>query len=220
MSEALQVRVSGPSGADVEAALRDLSGPETDRLTRAVVSAGAGRIRARGFATFRAQGIGAAIWGLRRSTGSLFVGPGAKNTGAKASNVIRARVFKGDHSYALTFSVTGLPAMTEEGGQTKAHVIRAEQAHHELMAARYAGRARGVAHASFASKSGIRKTLAFAIGGGLAFRAEVNHPGGPVPKNPFLLPAIEAEAPRISSDWEKALDGFIERATSKTKAAA
>jgi hypothetical protein len=88
------------------------------------------------------------------------------------------------------------------------------------MATRYAGKARGTAHASAAGKAGIRKTLAIAIGGGLIFREEVNHPGGPVPKKPFLLPAIEAEAPRIVDDWEKALDGFIERATSKQKAAA
>jgi hypothetical protein len=222
VSAPLQVKVYGPAGADVGGALRELSGAETDRLTRAVVSSGAGRIRARAFAAFRAHGIGAAIWGLRRSTGSHFVGPGAKNSTAKASNVIRARVSKGNHAYTVTFSITGLPAMTEEAGQTKPHVIRSAQAHHETMAARHAGKARGVAHARAAQKAGIRKTLAFAIGGGLIYREEVNHPGGPVPKNPFLQPAIAAEAPRIVADWQKALDGFIERVTSKstTKAAA
>jgi hypothetical protein len=183
--------MSGPSGADVAGALEALSGPETDRLTRAVVSAGAARIRSRAFADFRGHGIGAAIWGLQRSSGSLFVGPGAKNTGAKASNVIRARVKKGDHAYTLTFSLTGLPAMTEEGGQTRRHAILPR----------------------------LRDALRFPDGGFVG-KQGVNHPGGPVPKNQFLLPGIEAEAPRITGDWEKALDGFIERATSKTKGSA
>lgn len=192
----LSVRLVGPQGADVSGALLRLSGAETMRLAETVVRKGMLQIRAAAYSEFRSSGIGRRIWGgdgISRS----FIGPLMQGQRRKSSNLgkfIRTKVAKRSNTgFTLTFEVKGLPAMVEEGGQTRPHEIAPKLA--EFLVYR--------------TKSGVLHVS----------KGPVQHPGGPVAKDPYLGPEIDRRAPRIGDDLQRTFDGHIERVTSKQRAA-
>jgi hypothetical protein len=203
MADLLKVKIVGPAGADVAGAMKQLSGSEASRLAYTVVRLGVVRIRARAFATFTSTGVGRAIWGSgdpsKGTIGGAFAGGVLKaigvNNGPRPGSVIKTKVIKrANDGFILAFSVKGMPAMQEEGGQTKAHTIAPKNAPALVYRTKWGA---------------LRRST-----------EPVEHPGGPIRKVPYLAPAIDAEAARIASDMAKALDGLIERATSKKKTAA
>lgn len=135
-------------------------GKEIERPIKNTIRRGLHRARNRAGADFRTRGIGHSIWGGHVTKGGkVAVRAYFKRTGVKK----RGDVFVGG------LWATGLPALQEVGGRTKAHLIRPTRA----------------------------KRLVWATPEGIFSAAQVHHPGGKLPAYPVLKRAIEAEAPAI-----------------------
>jgi hypothetical protein len=126
----------------------------------------------------------------RRIWGRDEHGAGGSRGGAgDAMKQIKSRVGVRDGNYTAEVSEKGLPAMMElGGGRTQPHIIKPKFA----------------------------KRLAFVSSGGLRYvSGPVSHPGGPVPKAEHLWPEIQREDPDLQREVRAAMDGFVERVTSR-----
>jgi len=145
---------------------------------------------------FISRGVGRAIFG-RRSSG--------------AYKIINVKSVIAQKRVVMALEVKGFAALQEQGGQTKAHTIRAEKVHYAALATKYAGKRRGAKFAARAARS-KRAVLAIRLGGGrIIFRSEVRHPGSRIPRHPFGVKTFEKSAARINRE----IDAALQRALAK-----
>ena len=104
-----------------------------------------------------------------------------KGRKAVAKLVVGGKVQERYGAYSVDLTLKGFPAMMEVGGQTAPHRIEPKNV----------------------------PLLAFVAAGDLVFAKGVDHPGGPVRKDPSLAPAIDRWSPSINTDIERASKAAI-----------
>lgn len=93
------------------------------------------------------------------------------------------RVRRSGETFESGLEVKGLAALAENGGRTAAHRIVPK----------------------------LARLLVWQGPAGLVFAREVRHPGGRVPKTPFVRPQIERSAEAMKVEVETALDALQKR---------
>ena len=155
---------------------------EVDRATVNAIRRGQNHWRTLTIRGIVSKGVGAAIWGARSRTKK------AKRLTSLRPIIKRERVKKvGESTYIAGLQMTGLAALQETGGQTKAHEIKAT------------GRGRV-------------PRLIFEGASGWVNKIKVSHPGSKIPARPSAAPAVPEVSAYTQEQINTGLVQAIDRA--------
>jgi len=177
------------------------------RLMGNALRRAASRIRTAASKAIRSKGVGRTLWG----------GGGRFKKNVKGSRALLkiGKVERSGGTTSITITAKGFPALMEQGGRTKAHIIESQRTRRLRVAATLEQKGRKNT-AAFLRGAESRGLLAFRTGGRLAFATRVKHPGSHIPAQPSVGPQIEANVQKVEQELVNAVNDHIAAASRPT----